>query len=121
MHIEKEAQLINPKIATTGDIIPPKILKISSEVSADALQSLFSGMLKTGNFSDNLKLAEITPVFKKKNPLHRVNYRPVSVLSGISRVFGKLAQKQISAYISNYLSPYLCGYRKGFTSQQSLL
>ena len=78
-------------------------------------------MFKNGNFSDNLKLADITPVFKKKNPLHKVSYRPVSVLHSISKVFEKLMEKQISGYINNYLSPYLCGYRKGFSSQQALM
>ena len=119
--IEKEVQLINPKKATTSDSIPPKILKISLEVSADALQSLFNYMLKTGNFPNKLKLSDINPVSKKKNPLHNVNYRPVGVLPSISKVFEKLMQKQISGYINNYLSPYLCGYRKSFSSQQALL
>ena len=67
LDIDKEVQLINPKKASTT----PKILKISSEVSADTLHNLFNDMLKTGNFPDNLKLADITPVFKKKNPLHK--------------------------------------------------
>ena len=119
--MEKEIQLINFKKVTTNDRIPPKILKISSEVSADALQSLFNDMLKTGNFPENLKLADITPIFKKKNRLHKAKYRPVSVLPCISKVFEKLMQKQISGSTSNYLSPYLCGYRKGFSSQQALL
>ena len=78
-------------------------------------------MLKTGNFPENLKLADITLVFKKNNTLHKVNYRPVSVLPSILKIFEKLMQKQISGYISNYLSRYLCGYRKGFSSQQALL
>ena len=78
-------------------------------------------MLKTGNFPDNLKLADITPVFKKKNPFHKVNYRTVSVFLSISKLFEKLMQKQISGYINNYLSLYLCGYRKGFSSQQALM
>ena len=77
--MQNEVELINLKKATTSDSIPPKILKISSEVSADALHSLFH-MLKTGKFPENLKLADISPVFKKKGPLHKVNYRPVSVL-----------------------------------------
>ena len=78
-------------------------------------------MLKTENFSDNLKLADITQIFKKENPLHRVNYRPVSVLPSFLKVFEKLIQKQISGYINNYLSPYLSWYRKGFSSQQALM
>ena len=96
-------------------------MKISLEVLADALQSLFNDILKTGNFSENLKLADITLVFNKKNLLHKVNYGPVNVLPSISKVFEKLMRKQVSGDISNYLSPYLCGYRKGFSSQQALL
>ena len=61
----KEVRLINPKKATTSDSIPSKILKLSSEVSADALQSLFSDMLKTGNFPENLKLSDITQLLRR--------------------------------------------------------
>ena len=78
-------------------------------------------ILKTGNIPDNLKLADITQVFKEKNPLHKVNYRSASVLPSISKVFEKQMQKQISGYISNYLSPSLCEYRKGLSSKQALL
>ena len=53
--------------------------------------------------------------------MQNVNYKPVSVLPGISKVFEKLMQKQISGYISDYISPCLCGYRKNFSSQQALL
>ena len=41
-------------------------------------------------------LADFTSVFKKKNPLNKVNYRPASVLLSISKNFEKLTQKQIS-------------------------
>ena len=85
------------------------------------MQNLFSDMLKTGTFPENMKLPYITTVSKKKNPLHKVNYRPASFLPSISKVFKKLMQKQISAYVSNYLSPYICGFRKSFSSQQALL
>ena len=78
-------------------------------------------MLKTGNIPDNLKVADITPVFKKKNPLHKVNYRPASVLPSISKVFEKQIQKQISGYISNYHSRSFCEYRKGLSSKHALL
>ena len=78
-------------------------------------------MLKNGNLLDNLDLADTTPIFKKKNPLHKVNYRRASVLSSIYLVFEKLMQKPIIGYISNYLSLSLCEYRKGSSSQQALL
>ena len=96
-------------------------MKTSSKISADALQNLFNDMLKTGHFPDNLKLADITTVFLIKDPLHKVNYRPVSVFPSISKVFEKLMQKQISGYISRYLLPCLCRSRKGFSWQQVLM
>ena len=92
---------IDPKKATTGNSIPSKTLKLSAGISADILQNLFNDMLSTGNFPDNIKLADITPVFKKKDPLKRENYRPVSILSAISKIFERLMQKQIVVYMEN--------------------
>ena len=46
----------------------------SLEAPADVLHNIFNDMLRTVNFPDNLKLAEITPVFKKKNPLHKASF-----------------------------------------------
>ena len=54
----------DPKKATTGNSIPSKTLKLSADISADILQNLFN-MLSTGNFPDNIKLADKTPVLKK--------------------------------------------------------
>ena len=78
-------------------------------------------MLSTGNFPDNMKLADITPVLKKKDPLRKENYRAVSILSAISKIFERLMQKQVVGYMVHFLSPYLCGYRKKFNTQQALL
>ena len=83
-NMEKEIQNIDLKKATTKNTIPPKTLKTSCKTSAEILHNLFNECLITGNFPDNLKLADITPVFKKKDPLNKENYRPVSVLPSIS-------------------------------------
>ena len=57
------------KTATTGNSIASKTLKLSADISADVLQNLFNDMLAAGNFPDNMKIADITPVLKKKDPL----------------------------------------------------
>ena len=49
------------------------------------------------------------------------NYRPVSVLNIISKLFEKLINKQFVEYVEQHLSPYLCGYRKGYSTQYALL
>ena len=79
--IEKEIRTINPQKATSSGNIPPKILKLSSDTTATILQELFNESLSNYEFPVKLKLADIIPVFKKKNPLDKANYRPVSVLA----------------------------------------
>ena len=73
------------------------------------------------NFPENLKLADVTPTFKKKDKTFVENYRPASVLPTVSKIFERIMQKQITDYIRKFLSPFLCGYRKGFSIQYALL
>ena len=49
------------------------------------------------------------------------NYRPVSVLPAVSKIFEGVTQKQRNEYVSQFLSLFLCGYRKGFSTQTSLV
>ena len=63
----KEINSINNKKANPFNTIPSKILKISSECSADTLTSLINKSLTSSRkFPSNLKLADITPIYKKK-------------------------------------------------------
>ena len=72
-------------------------------------------------FPDELKLADVTLIYKKDDPNKSKNYRPLSVLPVVSKVFEKIMHDQISQYIDSFLTPYLCGYRKGFSTQKALL
>ena len=72
-------------------------------------------------FPDKLKLADITPIFKKDDRTDMNKYRPVSVLPAVSKVFERIMQKQITEYMDQYLSPVLCGYRKGYSAQYALI
>ena len=65
-------------------------------------------------------MQEVTPIFKKEDSTNVKNYRPVSVLPVMSKVFERIMQKQINAYIEKFFSPYLCGFRKGFGTQDAL-
>ena len=70
-------------------------------------------------FPNELKLADIKPVFKKCDPTIVQNYRPISVLPAVSKIFERL--KQISLHIEDHFSPFLCGYRKGYKAQHALI
>ena len=61
----------------------------------ETLQNLFSEYLTTGNCPDNFKPADIKTVFKRNDPLNNENYKAVSVLPSISKIFEKLMQKRM--------------------------
>ena len=89
----------------------------TSNISAQFLHKIFNESVESEFYPDNLKLANITPVFKKKDHLNKINNRPVNVLPSVSKIFEKLLQHQLANYIENYLSSHLCGYRKWYISQ----
>ena len=79
-------------------------------------------MINKGTFPGSLKTANITPVFKNKEPrTDKANYRPVSILPNLSKIFEKIMWNQLSNYFENILSKSQCGFRKGIGAQECLL
>ena len=72
-------------------------------------------------FSTCLKLANITPVFKKGACTSKNNYRPVSVLPVFSKIFERLLSRLLLEFFDNILSKFQCGFRKGYGTQHCLL
>ena len=54
------------------------------------------------NFPDILKLADVSPTFKKKDKTFVENYRPVSDVSTVSKIFERVMQNHISDYLENF-------------------
>ena len=99
--------------------IPTRRIKDVSDVCSPVIWN--EEILLDKNFPENLKLADVTPTFKKKDKTFVENYRPASVLPTVSKIFERIMQKQITDYIGKFISPFLCGYRKGFSTQYALL
>ena len=74
---------------SVGGEIPIQILK-ESEFTFETLTNCINKSIETGYFSNIFKEATITPIFKKDDPIDKSNYRPVSILNLISKVFGRL-------------------------------
>ena len=73
------------------------------------------------DFPMALKLADVIPIHKTDDKNIMKNYRQVSLLPIISKLFEKIMYKQISSYVNNFLSTYLFGFRKGHSSEQCLI
>ena len=72
-------------------------------------------------FPSALKKADITPGHKKNETTLKDNYRPVSILPTVSKVYERNMYKDIENYMQKYLSPKLCGFRKGYSTQYALI
>ena len=102
--------------------IPPKQLKDVMDIISQPLFKIWNEeIIGNKKFSSKLKWADMTPIYKKLETVTKGNYRKVSLLPVVSRIFERIMDKQIGEYMEKYLSIYLCGYRKGYSTQHALL
>ena len=80
-----------------------------------------SKSLENSKFSNCLRLANITSVFKKGARTSKNNYRPVSILHVFSKIFERLLSRQLLEFFDNIPSKFQCGFRKGYETRHYLL
>ena len=78
-------------------------------------------MLLTCEFPEPLKAADVSSLYKSSEYTCKVNYRPISVTTLMSKVFGGLIAKQINSFVTSKISNLLCAYRKGHSAQRALI
>ena len=88
--------------------------KIAKEEIAEPIRNCINSSISTGTFPDELKIADIVPVFKKEDQNDKTNYRPISILPLISQMFEKCLYQQIKDFSNKILSPKLLGLAKVF-------
>ena len=73
-------------------------------------------MIFDATFPSELKNADVIPVFKKKDRNNVENYRPVSILPNLSKIYERCLYDQMYKYFNHILSKWQCGFRKGFST-----
>ena len=110
------------KKSTGYDNVPPKLVKLGAMQLCIPVTSLINRSIKSYCiFPDLLKGAEVTPIFKKGDIKNKKNYRPVSVLPCMSKIFESALVEQVTEYFSDIFSPYLSGFHKQHSCQSVLL
>ena len=121
IEITEYIKKLNYKKPGTYNTIPVNIIKDCSDIISPYITQYYNRAVLESIFPSSLKNAEITPIHKKDDINNKENYRPISILPSISKLFEKLMQNDISNYMNNYLSPYLCGFRKGYNTETCLM
>ena len=119
--IERGIMRLNKNKASQKSNIPIRIIKDNVHIFADFLCETVNCTIKTSNFPSCLKLADITPLHKKGRKDNKENYRPVSILPTLSKIFETILFEQISGFFDNFISEKQCGFRKGYSTQYCLV
>ena len=109
-------KLVNNKATGVHDI-PNRVLKDSVDVIAPFLTEIFNCSLLSKMFPDDLKTGKVAPVFKSGDCDNLNNYRPITVLPTIARVFEKLIYQQLYQFLDKHKIPGKQQY--GFRSLHS--
>ena len=85
------------------------------------LTDCINSAIYESEFPKELKKAEVAPVFKRGETTVKVNYRPISVLSSVSKCFERILKEQLDRFFKPILSNLLSGFREGYNTQHSLV
>ena len=104
--------------ACDPDCIPLVVLKRCEPELSYILAELFNKCLKESSFSDYWKVSSVVPVFKNvEERSTAINYRPVSLLPVVSKVFEKLINNRIVDHLMK--CGFFSHFQYGFRSSQS--
>ena len=108
--------LHSSKVFPVGEM-PVDMLRSTVDIHLPFITKIKYLSFENNCFPDDLKLAEVSPVFKKNNDLNKEIPRPVSVLSLVSKVFERIVYNQIDNFMKDKLSNLLTGFRKNHGTQ----
>ena len=109
--------------ATGPNSIPTNLLKQFTDELISPLVAIINKSLKEGIFPNILKFASVCPIYKKSDRTKCVNYRPISLLSNLSKIFEKTMYSRIELFLSEFDIIYKLqfGFRKMHSTEHALL
>ena len=105
------------------DQISPRFVKDGAKLIASPLTHILNLSLLSGELPDDLKTARVTPIHKKNSKLDAGNYRPVSILSTISKLFERIVYDQLDEYLRAHklLYEFQSGFRSAYSTDTCLV
>ena len=107
----------NPKKACGPNSVPSYVLHFMQNELANPLAKIVNISLSTGMHPEKLKIAKITPIFKKGSKLSTSNYRPISLLSNINKLIERLVYNRVFNFANKQKLFY--NFQYGFRPKHS--
>ena len=105
------------------DNIPARLLFNAVDYVCEPLTHVFNVSFLTGVFPKNMKIAKVIPIYKKGLKCLPGNYRPISILPIISKVFEKIVNARLMKFLNTnkILREHQYGFRNGYSTKLSLI
>lgn len=110
---------LDPNTSSGIDNMTIKSIKCVKNVIVKELTACINRCLEQGDFPDNLKVAKVSPVYKSGCKSDPGNYRPISVLPVLSKVFERIIYKRLNQYLAAI--NFLCKNQYGFRHKSNTL
>jgi len=107
--------------ATGADDIPAVFIKTLATELAPQITSILNECIWQNVFPEDMKISNITPLYKKKDRLCKENYRPVNILTALSKIFERILYDQQYTYFKDKFHKLISGFRKGHSCSSMLL
>ena len=104
------------------DGIPVTVLKILSPLIVDPLVYIFNTCILSSYWPKSLKAAEIIPIHKSKEKHLMTNYRPISLISNLAKIFEKIIKIRLIKFLDdcNIIHKNQFGFRKNLSTEHAL-
>lgn len=104
------------------DEITAEVLKKIADVISEQLTHLINLIIEEGICPNQFKIGIVKPLFKNGDKTDVCNYRPISLISTIAKIFEKVIKTRITKYLNKYkiLSNLQFGFREGLSTEDAL-
>ena len=115
IEIRKELKNIRNDCSTGFDCTPPELIKPVSDYLASPLTHIINDCIKMREISKLWKTAKICPISKISSPTTNSDYRPISILPILSKIFERIILSQLKVTLEQHhvLNDTQSGYRQG--------
>jgi hypothetical protein len=105
------------------DYLGPYIIKLCKDYISVPIASIINSSIVQGIFPDQLKLANVIPIHKGGSKEDANNYRPISILPTLSKIFERHIANQLYLFFqqTNIIYEYQSGFRKQHSCQTALV
>ena len=121
--VRKAILSVRQDCSTGHDNIPSKYLKMSIDFIVSPVCHIINQCIQSNHFPNQWKISRISPIPKISNPNEPSDFRPISILPILSKVYERLIMHQMVSFLETQrvLSEQQSGFRKGYCTVTTCL